>query len=61
MKWIAALLIIAGIMSVLWAMKQEPGTDLRDLPFVIIAGIAGAGMTIIGSLWMLWIVFASVT
>lgn len=59
MKWFAALLIGAGIVSVMWTLKQDKTADLSILPIVVIAGFGGAGMTIIGVVWIVVIAFTA--
>lgn len=57
MKYFAAFLIWLGIASVIWAIKQERTADLRYLPVVVIAGFGGAGVIIIGVVWIIAIAF----
>lgn len=56
MKWLAALLVIIGVVFVSWAVVNEPKTGLRNLPIIITAVLGGVGIACVGAIWLLTLV-----
>lgn len=54
MKYIAALLIAAGIIAILAAWRIEPSASFDDGTFLGMAGLAvgGAALCVIGGIWL---------
>ena len=58
MKWVALLMIVAGLVPLAWSFMQEKTADLGLLPILFVAGFGGAALSVIGVIVMMVTLFA---
>ena len=58
MKWVALLMIVAGLVPLAWSIMQEKTADLGLLPILFVAGFGGAALSVIGVIVMMVTLFA---